>query len=688
VHVGKSRPWPPLAAMTVEALARRGEGQLDEELLITRKDSNSSSVTSYKQPEAAFVANYRQLEAASAAEEPSEASTVKQTLFEQDTGLMVQSTVRVYETLQNDDSIRLMEMCPGQQDDPIFCRLHQTRLHASRLAYEALSYAWGESSDDFVINLNLRPMRIRKNLFHALRRVRLPDRSRIIWVDALCIDQGNLVERSRQVQLMGSIYKMARNVLIWVGEAPHSRVASAFAVLCSVVNDWQRDVDGAEHAAYSITRPNRAATVIEYPPPPDSDIWGCVSALFDCSWFWRLWVVQEAVLARSASLMWGQGEIPWRWVGLAAAIIRTNYYQVLRSFKMAGIYNAYLMYRVSPASHFAHPFRPVSFLQMLRLTRQFESTDPRDRIYGLLGMPMLDNNPETGALFIQPDYSLSVDEVFQRVGDGVMAQSGLLELLSSVQYQEGARQCDHSDSFPSWIPRWDLVFTSTLAPWDPGDNFAAAKGFPLQRKQSTFPSRLIIKGLEVATIIERSDLISRWQDLTVLLRTRCKACLQTESGLVLVSKTLTAGRTWYGSLAQGGTACLSDFCAFLIRILKIFDELIDEQWLRDTAQSGDAGRFLEAAMSACNGRRLFSTSKGFWGLGPSSMAEGDFIYILSGGDLPFILRPKEDHFRLVGECYVDNLMNGEAVEKAVPSQFRIGNFANEQLLVGTWLDIR
>lgn len=84
-------------------------------------------------------------------------------------------------------------------------------------SYEALSYQWGISQADQSIIINDQPKAITPNLALALRCLRLEMRERVLWVDAICIDQRNLKEKSSQVQMMNCIYFQAQEVLIWLG---------------------------------------------------------------------------------------------------------------------------------------------------------------------------------------------------------------------------------------------------------------------------------------------------------------------------------------------------------------------------------------------------------------------------------------------------------------------------------------
>ena len=110
-----------------------------------------------------------------------------------------------YEPLTTPDAFRLLVLEPGAADDPLRCRIfHAT--HSSHLDYEALSYAWGSPEGEVgpapecVLNGNVTP--IRRNLYDAMRHLRQRHYERVLWIDALCIDQSNVGERNHQVGRM------------------------------------------------------------------------------------------------------------------------------------------------------------------------------------------------------------------------------------------------------------------------------------------------------------------------------------------------------------------------------------------------------------------------------------------------------------------------------------------------------
>ncbi|KAH8725333.1 heterokaryon incompatibility protein-domain-containing protein, partial [Phaeosphaeriaceae sp. PMI808] len=112
--------------------------------------------------------------------------------------------------------IRLLILRPGSFDDPIHCQLKQVSLSAEH-AYDALSYVWGNASDTSPISLNGTPHHITKNLEIALRYLRHRESPKVLWVDAICINQSDINERNHQVQQMADIYSQAQRVIGWLG---------------------------------------------------------------------------------------------------------------------------------------------------------------------------------------------------------------------------------------------------------------------------------------------------------------------------------------------------------------------------------------------------------------------------------------------------------------------------------------
>ena len=125
---------------------------------------------------------------------------------------------------------------PGKHHDRIFCRLQLRNIHHVHPEYEALSYVWGTSEERVKIICNGHVIGITRHLREALERVRLSDRPRLIWADALCINQKNVEERGHQVRLMSQIYRKASKVLIWAGQDENRYASSAFSLIRQIAN--------------------------------------------------------------------------------------------------------------------------------------------------------------------------------------------------------------------------------------------------------------------------------------------------------------------------------------------------------------------------------------------------------------------------------------------------------------------
>jgi hypothetical protein len=133
--------------------------------------------------------------------------------------------------------IRLVCLHPGT-DEATFCELMTVSIESAP-GYEALSYTWGDpSSLETIIMATqgfeiMQQFSVTSNCFSALKRLRYEDRTRVLWIDALAIDQSNVHERNHQVSLMSKIYSQAAGVIVYLGEsADNSDLAIEFIMEC------------------------------------------------------------------------------------------------------------------------------------------------------------------------------------------------------------------------------------------------------------------------------------------------------------------------------------------------------------------------------------------------------------------------------------------------------------------------
>lgn len=121
------------------------------------------------------------------------------------------------------NSIRMLRLMPHEDENaPIHCQLFNYTLHETPRGshlYEALSYVWGSTDKPQSIVIDNHELPVTANLHAALRHLRDCFIERVIWIDALCINQGSKDERSRQIQLISKIYSHAARVVVWLGDA-------------------------------------------------------------------------------------------------------------------------------------------------------------------------------------------------------------------------------------------------------------------------------------------------------------------------------------------------------------------------------------------------------------------------------------------------------------------------------------
>ncbi|KAE8448241.1 hypothetical protein EG329_009672 [Mollisiaceae sp. DMI_Dod_QoI] len=140
--------------------------------------------------------------------------------------------------------IRLVKLLKGGWSDKIRCQLDQVSLD-DRPAYKALSYAWGSprATRPILVNGHQHPVTV--NLESALRRLRRIDSDLTIWIDALCINQSDTSERTKQVNLMHGIYAFTEEVIVYLGEVlQHGSVGSNDAVSTSTTTFHFDERDG------------------------------------------------------------------------------------------------------------------------------------------------------------------------------------------------------------------------------------------------------------------------------------------------------------------------------------------------------------------------------------------------------------------------------------------------------------
>jgi hypothetical protein len=237
----------------------------------------------------------------------------------------------------NSDEIRLLRLLPAAWHDPISCDFQVVSLRAGVL-FKTLSYVWGTDPPSCSIQLCGDQFGVRPNLFLALRRLRAhaKDGIALVWVDALCIDQAHIEERSHQVGLLGAIYSNREEVCVWMGEhvgdwegqmkceyescADFTRKTSEDGWEPDSVNAHLDDEgkpkwklftksEAIVYVAWAISELSLGMHFGELPPLPEcswTGSFGAVESLLNYnSWYTRLWCVQEVVLLPITKVYFG-----------------------------------------------------------------------------------------------------------------------------------------------------------------------------------------------------------------------------------------------------------------------------------------------------------------------------------------------------------------------------------------------
>lgn len=232
-----------------------------------------------------------------------------------------------YQPLAYDDSIRILILEPGERQEAIRCSLVSMRL-SEKPEYDAISYVWGTDAPSREITIDGQGVVIRKNLFRALRRFRRSTErndsqetsgrnlQRKLWADALCINQADIPERNQQVQSMKLVFAQARSVLIWLRESVESDwlAFDVFKIAQGIVGS------GVRITKDNVERFGRVASSQRF----QRNTWTAVGDVFKCTWFKRIWVLQELVVANNPLVICGEYKTTWTALSATAYAVLKN----------------------------------------------------------------------------------------------------------------------------------------------------------------------------------------------------------------------------------------------------------------------------------------------------------------------------------------------------------------------------
>ncbi|KAL5329566.1 hypothetical protein ACEPPN_003080 [Leptodophora sp. 'Broadleaf-Isolate-01'] len=545
-------------------------------------------------------------------------------------------------------------------------------------------------------------IQITPNLDGALRQLRYADRPRLLWVDAISINQGDLAERSRQVRIMQEIYANAKDVVIWLGQGAEGD-ARAFASLRAlestlagqIRNDslflvrlgWYRDRSGR---VFSGGAHRSMVTDIEYEH---------LITLLRREWFRRTWVIQEVASSQCATVHCGNQSIPWEIFADVYMKLGDRFLPVSQIGGEDARHSLENITAIEKARRSHGGPLSMSLFHILLATSSSKCKDDRDKIFAVVGLA----KDWAGQRMFMPDYNTSEGKVLEAFKAFAVADINHHKNLRTLSCASGSRA---SSSLPSWVPDWRKI--ENLHPFTRHSDrtrFCASGGMKPEAWHSDNKTVLRVTGIHVDNIatlgsepaftkaiavfeIDAAKITALRQSFLWLQE--CEALAQVESSKAMTAKrrkelwrTLTCGLTGEAFPAHNGYLnYFNRYMDFMSSASERFENYLEEsrttvseiRGLDEVIPNFETHAFIEASLDLWSSRRRFSvTHFGRLACVPKGSRVGDVICILFGGEVPYVLRPAGGEFyTVVGECYVDEIMHGESLSyDTAPREFRL-----------------
>ncbi|KAK5166962.1 uncharacterized protein LTR77_007691 [Saxophila tyrrhenica] len=500
------------------------------------------------------------------------------------------------------------------------------------------------------------------------------------------LSQERIKERNQQVQLMGQIFKGARKVVVWLGEDyDDSRAGMQLAKQLLSIARYQ-PVSGlgtADLETHGL-------------PKQGHRRWTALSLILRRPWFWRTWVVQEVVLNPNVELVLGPSMLTWDDLESVVALLEgpmPRVWQLDQAISASELpFSRINRIRLRHQRLIATPISPVQIeaqfdnhvysepesmidedddpqlLDLLLMSRGLGATDPRDKVYALLGLGKHD---------INPDYSMSPESVFtdfalQTVGVVTEMQArrraASLEMLSHLREVRRAMilfSCagrhNQKLKLPSWVPDWTTNLSCRPLVFGLSHRFAAGGD-----KLATFDwqpdfglllcGKLLDSVQDVGSVhlsdtssTNSHDLIKKWlEEAKQIAFTRIArspgSTMNVDAFEAMRRDISICKHGYYITAAQKGRR----------------NSLLHEV---DTSDDASHSASQTLTLGPTRGRVVFASGTGYVGLVPHGTREGDLIFVVLGADVPYVLRPLEEGegYELIGEAFVQGVMAGEAM---------------------------
>lgn len=590
-----------------------------------------------------------------------------------------------YQPLPTERHTRRLILAPGKGEDPLRGDLETISLEDPLTPYEAISYVWGSDNKyDVIMITGGSTIHITPNLAEVLRQARLPNVSRALWADSVCIDQVNDKEKGQQVAFMGEIYKRSKCTLICLGLKGERRARDVAALISDFNRRIQAIFDDPEFSWdwNSFPWPNNDDPLIS------NRRWESWVVLATQPWFRRGWVVQESTLGSNVYVLWAGVKMEWisvlralYWIDCRANHLIPTWYPGM----LVVVYNRiFELQRPNEAktlsgsgSGIRRPaFWPLSTLSILGYARQMGLSNPKDRIYAFMALPTTDGIMSTCAL--KPDYREKTShlDVYRDFAVKYLEKTSDLNLLCFVDHRgDGGEDDDANDDddslkhfgetpLSSWVPRWDrgcnprnTFFSHTVRKIQADlQQFAvvdAGGGLALRVRAVIFDS--VAWAAEDTRYISPDNVLERTKQVVKLWREAAKQSAKypgphrTPRCQALAFLFALCAGTYTGELQTWRQS------------QRVFAQLLESDYpdrpMDAFAGHGDTERISTFISTHWSQRRLVLLGRGYYGLASTLAGGGDVCAIIFGTASPFILRKipgERNRYKVVGPACVES----------------------------------
>jgi Heterokaryon incompatibility protein (HET) len=538
-----------------------------------------------------------------------------------------------------------------------------------------------------------------------------------IWIDAICINQADPIEKGAQISLMGDIYSNASLVFAWLGKAPAQFDTVLWMNDCFLGSLMQRcppDISWEDHLQMINRGDPKSAGFWLYCTglqPREEDWATCWDILLrflrDTRWFRRCWILQEFCLARDCLFICGSAVFRPNFECLAflrSAILSIEHFHN-KSYNLATTLRLFELRReINPWINRSDSILPPQKIHMhvgrcLHWTRSRDVSLEADRVYSIIGI--MKRLLDQAIPLVLPSPNLPDQDIFTWAATWLLENGPELSLLSLVEPWKSANRL----RMPSWVPNLSvrLEYEAPIVDF-------AHLGFnaTLSDKSRSRPPRLEVQGNVLRSSGRQIGQVYKYLGLLALLATASifvesewyeswlvESMPSAEAETLKIFAVITRQFMTYFVYAKLGANDHQQFCEMKQQLLENPKQM--EEVSNFAKEFFEAGAFDDGLLASdmtvpgvlindfggqhsilqrqelLVSRCPFITWNGRTGFGPSSMKLNDEIWLLEGGRVPYILRkdPQNNYFTFVGECLVFGVMRGELMTDEFRAGFRI-----------------